>query len=131
MPAIAVNAQMAIHILLLACTAGAIIAEIVSIAVPEKVQEMVDRQSDELIPRGFYRLLFILSALYMAAIILMFIAGEERFRIYAFILICLSVAGWVLRGVMFRYRVLQIAESIVCLVILIDTARTIIRIYLS
>ena len=78
----------------------------------------------------FYRFVFMLSGLYLGAIVLMLFSGVERFKLYALLLIALSFAAWLLRSLLLRMRVMQVAESTICLILLLDVARSLIRQYL-
>jgi hypothetical protein len=57
----------------------------------------------------------------------MFASGIDRFRLYAVTLMIMSASAWFLRKFLMRNRAVQVAESTLCLIMLVDIARTIIK----
>lgn len=120
-----------ILIALLVCAAGGVIAELFTLAVPEKILGVAERDPQEVVGDRLFRLVFILSGLYLCAIVLMFVSGIEMFRLHATILVIMSLAAWLFRRILLRIRALQVAESTVCLIVLLDTMRSILRVFHS
>jgi hypothetical protein len=112
---------------LLACLAAGVISEILTIAAPGKILEIVDLQPEEILQSRFYKYMFMLSAFYLIGIVLMFFAGDAIFRIYALLLLCNSVVVWVFKGWLRKFNLLFIAESTLCLILLLDACRVIVR----
>lgn len=113
--------------LLIFCSAAGIISELISIGWPEKVVGILQRDPHELIGDSFYRFLFVLSSFYLLAIVLMFLSDHRFFHAYAVILLLNSLFIWLFRKLIFRIRVVQIAESTLCLILLIDVIRTVVQ----
>ena len=111
---------------LLICACAGIISEIITISVPDRVIDITEKNPEELFEKKFYRFLFTLSGLYVLVIILLIFSGSAKFRIYAMVIMCISLFGWVFRSTLKKHTNLIIAESTVSLILLIDIVRTII-----
>ena len=83
--------------LLLFCAGAGIISEIITISVPERVLEITEKNPEELFDSKFYRFVFTLSGLYILVIILLLFSGNERFRLYAVVIMCISFSSWIFR----------------------------------
>ncbi|MFW6221013.1 MAG: hypothetical protein ACOC4C_00980 [Fibrobacterota bacterium] len=114
------------HLLIFCSTAG-VISELISIGWPEKIVGILQRDPEELIGDVFYRSVFILSSFYLLAIILLFFSEYRFFNTYAIILLLNSLFIWLFRRIVFRFRIIQIAESTLCLILLFDVIRTVIK----
>ena len=112
-------------LLLLLVSCAGIIAEIVTISAPEKIIGIIDKDPNELTNDRFYRVLIILSAVYMLVIILLFFSGNNRFRIYGTVMVVISLFGWIFRSSLKKHTSIIIAESTIGLILLIDIVRTI------
>jgi hypothetical protein len=111
---------------LLVCACAGIISEIITITIPEKIIDIVQKDPEELLHQRFYKFLLFLSGLYIGFVILLFFSGIDRFRYYGIIILVLSVSGWLLRAKLEKYTFLIIANSTVCLILLLDVVRGII-----
>lgn len=114
------------HILIIGSIAG-VISELITIGWPEKIVGLLQREPEELIGDIFYRSLFVLSSFYLLAIVLMFFSEYRYFHAYAIFLLFNSLFIWLFREVVFRVRIIQIAESTLCLILLIDVIRTVFK----
>lgn len=113
---------------LLVCACAGVVAEVIAVVVPDKVLSILDRTaSEDLKPGPFLYLLGILSGFYLVAVVMLFVSGDRVFRIYGFVLLILSAAVWLLKRWVRRVRLLLLLDSIVCLIILIDVIRTVLR----
>lgn len=110
-------------ILLFGSCAGAL-SEIITIAVPEKIIAITQKEPEDLLNTKFYRFVFTLSGVYFITIILLFFSGINRFQVYALILLIISVTGWNLRRIKRGYMYLLLAESTICLILLLDIVRS-------
>jgi hypothetical protein len=113
------------EVFLLFCSGAGVISEIITIAMPNRIVGMLQRDPDEIIHNGFYRFMFLLSSFYLLAIFLMFFSGYGVFKIYGLILLLNSFFIWIARKLVLRYRVMQVAESTLCLILLLDVIRTV------
>lgn len=111
---------------LLLCACAGIISEIITITVPEKIVDITQQDPEELIQKKFYKFIFALSALYMLVVILLIFSGNNRFRLYAVVILCISIFGWLFRAKLKKHIYIIVAESTVCIIMLIDIVRTII-----
>lgn len=111
---------------LLLCSCAGIIAEIITISAPEKVIGIIDNDPADIARNRFYRALFILSAVYMLLVILLFFSGNYRFRIYGAVIVAISISGWVFRSSFKKHTFIVIAESTISLILLFDIIRTVI-----
>jgi hypothetical protein len=118
-------------VFLVMCATAGVISEIITIAVPEKIVGMLQRDPEEIIERGFYRFVFVLSAFYLLAIFLMFFSAFPAFRLYGVILLANSFIVWIARKWILRFRLLQVAESTICLILLLDVIRKVGRLILA
>ncbi len=116
---------------LLFCASAGVVSEIITIAVPEKIVGMLQRDPEEIVQQGFYRFVFVLSAFYLMAIILMFFSAFPVFRIYGVILLVNSLLIWIARKWILQYRFFQVAESTICLILLLDVVRKIGRLIID
>jgi hypothetical protein len=123
--------QHVFSLLFLVCCAAGVVSECISIAVPHRILAIAETDPAEVLGSPFYRVVLVLSALYLCAVVMMFVSGVDRFRVYGALLVCLSAAVWILRGVLLRNRLFMVAESTLCLVMLCDSIRTIFRGFLS
>lgn len=115
------------HILLLICLAAGVISEAITISIPERVLKIEDATPQEIFQDRFYKLIFILSGFYLVGILLMFFTEEHFFRLYAAILLLNSVIIWTVRKWLMRFRIFFIVESTVCLILLLDSCRVLIK----
>jgi hypothetical protein len=116
-------------ILLLVCTGASIIAEVMSILFPDYLIGLV-RENPALVRlHAFHYVLGILSLFYMVAIALLVFSSDRIFRIYGFVFIILSVTLtiYVRRRKALHYIVM--AESALCLIMLIDVFRAVVTCY--
>jgi hypothetical protein len=109
--------------ILLICACAGIISEIITITVPEKIIDIVQKDPEELLQQRFYKFLLFLSGLYIGFVILLFLSGIDRFRYYGIIILVLSLSGWLLRAKLEKYTFLIIVNSTVCLILLLDVVR--------
>jgi hypothetical protein len=114
------------NIVLFGCLAAGVILEVITVTAPARILKAQELDPEELLGNRFYKSVFILSAFYMIGIMLMFIADDRYLRIYATILLCSSIVVWFLKKWLARFQVIIIAESTVCLILLLDTLRKII-----
>ncbi len=112
---------------LLACALAGVVAEIITIAVPERILGIADKDPDTILQGGFYRMVFVLSGMYLAGVVLMLVSGPQRFRAHGVVLCLLSVGVWLARKYLLRWRALAVAESTVCLIVLLDVVRNVAR----
>jgi len=88
--------------------------------------EITEKNPEELINSKFYRFILTLSGLYILVIILLLFSGNDRFRIYAVVIMCISFSGWVFRSKLKKHTYILTAESTISLILLIDIVRIII-----
>lgn len=113
-------------LLILFCAGAGIISEIITISAPERVLEITEKNPEELFNSRFYRFLLTLSGLYILVIILLLFSGNDRFRLYAVVIMCISFSGWIFRSKLKKHTCIIIAESTVSLIMLIDIVRTVV-----
>ena len=111
---------------LLLCTCAGIIAELITIAVPEKIISITEKKPDELLQKRFYKFILTLSSFYMLVVLLLLFSGIKRFQVYALILFIISVSGWLFRAKLKKHDYLIVAESTICLILLIDIVRSVV-----
>lgn len=114
-------------ITILICACAGVISELITIALPEKIVKITEKEPDKLLKEKFYRLILILSFPYMLAIILLLFSGNERFRIYAVIILTISLFGWIFKTKLKHHLYIIMIESGICLILLIDVVRNIMR----
>ena len=112
--------------LLLFCAGAGIISEIITISAPERVLEITEKDPEELFNSKFFRFLFTLSVLYILVILLLLFSGNDRFRLYAVVIMCISFSSWIFRSKLKKHTYILVAESTVSLILLIDIVRTIV-----
>jgi hypothetical protein len=112
---------------LLLCAIAGVVSEVVTLGWPERVFGMLSQDPDELLRDRFHRFVFVLSAFYLLCVILLIFSGNERFRLYGIILVINAVVGWLFRHLLLRWRPLQVAGSTLCLILLIDVIRRLVR----
>ena len=112
--------------LILFCAGAGIISEIITISAPEKVLGIIEKDPEELFDSKFYRFIFTLSGLYILEIILLLFSGNERFRLYAVVIMCISFSSWIFRSKLKKHPYILVAESTVSLILLIDIVRTLV-----
>ncbi len=131
--------------ILLLCTSFAIIAEILGIVMIDKLLELMDFSSalsrahrdednEELlsspppIPDKLMRVFSVLSIFYLLDIFLLLFSNDRIFTIYGAILLAMSLLLWVLkRNLKKGMKAVALIESTICLIILIDVARTLVN----
>ena len=113
--------------MILVCASAGIISELITIAVPEKIISIIEKDPGPLLQKRFYRMLFTLSGLYILVVLLLFLSGNDRFRIYGLIILSLSTIGWLFRKKLKQHTYLLVAESTVSLIVLIDVVRRIVQ----
>lgn len=113
--------------IILVCACAGIISELITIAVPEKIISIVEKEPEELLKKRFYRMLFTLSGLYLLVVLLLFLSGNDRFQIYGLVILILSTIGWLFRKKLRQHMYLLVAESTVSLIVLIDVVRRIVQ----
>ena len=113
-------------LLILFCAGAGIISEIITISAPERVLEITEKDPEELFNSKFYRFLFTLSGLYILVIILLLFSGNDRFRLYAVVIMCISFSSWIFRSKLKKYTYILVAESTVSLILLVDIVRRIV-----
>lgn len=113
-------------LLILFCAGAGIISEIITISAPERVLEITEKNPEEMFESKFYRFLFTLSGLYILVIILLLFSGNDRFRLYAVVIMCISFSGWIFRSKLKKHTYILVAESTISLILLIDIVRTVI-----
>lgn len=113
-------------LLILFCAGAGIISEIITISAPERVLEITEKNPEELFKSRFYRFLLTLSGLYILVIILLLFSGNDRFRLYAVVIMCISFSGWIFRSKLKKHTYILVAESTISLILLIDIVRTVI-----
>lgn len=114
-------------VVLLICTCAGVLAELITITDPAGVLRVAQSTAEDTSLSTFQRVLLALSLFYMVAIVLMVFSGSNRLGIYAGIIVCMSLAGWLLRPFLAKHLFLLVAESTVSLILLLDTARSIVR----
>jgi hypothetical protein len=112
--------------LLLFCSCAGIIAELITIAVPEKIISITEKNPEELLQKRFYKIIFTLSSFYMVVVLLLLFSGIQRFQIYALIIFIISFSGWLFRAKLKKHDYLVVAESTICLILLIDIVRSVV-----
>ncbi len=113
--------------LLLVCVCAGILSELITIAIPYKILGITEQEPEKLLKKRLYKVLFTLSGLYILSIVLLLFSGYERFRIYAFVILVLSLNGWVFRGTLKKHTYIVVIESTINLILLIDVVRTVIK----
>ncbi len=113
--------------LLLVCACAGILSELITIAIPYTILGITEEEPEKLLNKRFYKVLFTLSGLYILSVLLLLFSGNERFRIYAFVILVLSMSGWIFRRTLKKYTILLVVESTVSLVLLIDVVRTLVK----
>lgn len=113
-------------LLILFCAGAGIISEIITISAPGRVLEITEKNPEEMFESKFYRFLFTLSGLYILVIILLLFSGNDRFRLYAVVIMCISFSGWIFRSKLKKHTYILVAESTISLILLIDIVRTVI-----
>ena len=112
-------------ILLVICSCVAIASEVVAILFINRIIVHMDQaQNDTLKPGPFLIMLGVLSAVYILDVVLLLFSGDPVFRLYGWVLILLSGLVWTFRQFFKRLKAVMIAESTICLVLLIDVVRT-------
>lgn len=115
-------------LLILVATVAAVIAETVTLLFPDSLLQLIEKDPGEQFELTlFQKVSGILSVAYMADIALLLFSGDSQFRLYAMVLVGLSLVIWIVRKRVPYFRYVLIAESTVCLVLLLDTARTAVR----
>ncbi len=112
---------------ILICTLAAIIAELTTLLFPGAVLSLMDHDAEEMVGDWRFRLLGWLSLVYLIDIGLLLFSGDAIFQAYAGILVGLAVVLWLAHRWGRSMRYLLMAESAVCLTLLIDVARTILK----
>jgi hypothetical protein len=112
---------------LLGCLLAGVISEVVTIATPQKILKIEELEPEDILKSRFYKYMFMLSAFYLIGIVLMFFAGDSIFRIYAAILLCNSIVVWICKGWLRKFNLFFVAESTLCLILLLDACRVIVR----
>lgn len=113
--------------ILLVCTLGAIVAEVLTLLFPDRLLGMLDKDPDSIEMTPFRKLLAFLSAIYVLDIIFLLFSPDRIFTIYALVLLALSFILWLLRAQIRKWRLLMSLESAICLTLLLDVARTLIK----
>jgi hypothetical protein len=116
---------------LLFCTCAGIIAELITIAVPGKIISITEKNPEELLQKSFYKLIFLLSTFYMAVVLLLLFSGIRRFQVYGLVIFVISLSGWLFRAKLKKHDYLIVVESTICLILLLDIARSVINNFLS
>lgn len=112
--------------ILLVCAIAGVLSELITIAVPEKIITIPEQKPEELLKRKFYRIIFILSGLYMLVVVLLIFSGINRFQLYALIIFIMSVFGWIFKETLKKNEYVIVGESTICLILLLDVIRSII-----
>ncbi len=112
-----------IILMLLPCVLAGIIAEIITIAMPEKVMVLVKDNPEELMHKPFYKRLLLLSGIYLFAIVLLLFFGIPRFKLYGFLLLSFSLCSWLNRPFLEKWPVVIIVQSTINLTLLVDVER--------
>jgi len=115
--------------LLFAGTLFSLISEIITVLFPDSLVQLVTEKPDTITFTGVHKLLAVLSIVYMINVGLLLFSSDPVFRVYAFVLIFLSMSVWVLKKFVNYFKYIMIAESTLCIVILIDILRTILTMY--
>lgn len=116
--------------LLLCCSTASIIAEVIALIMPDKILKIIERSPEEMQENKTMVLMGILSALYILNIIFLITASDKVFKLYGIILVSLSVSVWIIRKWLKHFKPVMIAESTLCLIVLIDVVRTTVARYL-
>ncbi|MBD3347346.1 MAG: hypothetical protein GF401_20000 [Chitinivibrionales bacterium] len=117
-------------VFLLCCSVAAAAAEIIGLLMPDRILSLVDQDPEKVQESKFPLAMGILSLFYIADILLLILADDKVFKMYGFILIALSLTVWLFRSRLKNLRFLMIVESTLCLIILIDVIRTVVRNFL-
>lgn len=113
--------------LLLVCACAGIMSELITIAIPYKILGITEQEPEELLKKRLYKVLFALSGLYILSVFLLLFSGHERFCIYAFVILVLSMGGWVFRKTLKNHTYIIVVESTISLILLIDVVRTVVK----
>jgi hypothetical protein len=117
-------------ILLLVCTAISIVAEIISLIFPDKLLDLIEKKPEEITFTPLLMTLSIMSLFYVVEIGMLLFSGDKIFRLYGLAFVILSGVLILLRKRLPALRYVIMLESAICLVILLDVGRTIIKCYL-
>ena len=113
---------------LLVCAGAGVVAEIIALLMPDRILEyMQPEPAEKMVPGPFLYVLGILSIMYIGAVVAMFASGDPIFRWYALALLAMSTVTWLLRKRFARWRALMVVDSVICLIVLIDVIRTVVR----
>ncbi len=113
------------YVLLITSIAG-IIAEITAMVFAEKLTAFVNKPEENMLPDKLVSFLGVLSLLYIIGVVVLLFSSDPVFRMYGGFLIILGMAGWLLRRLVGRTRILIMIDGTICLVILIDVLRTVV-----
>jgi hypothetical protein len=115
------------HVLLLLCLAAGVVSELIAITVPDRVLQIEEAEPQQMLQSRFYKVIFGLSGFYLTGIILMFFTAEHFFRLYATILLLNSLVIWIVRRWLMRFRLVFVLEATLCLILLLDSCRVLIK----
>jgi len=115
------------HTILFIGVCASICAEVFALMVPGKIIGLMEKPPEEIARSRFVMLLVALSMIYIVTTGMLLFSGDRVFTLYAAVLFMLSSSLWLLRRWIRHLRVLMTVDSTVCLIILIDVARTLLR----
>ncbi len=111
---------------LFSCATIGCIGEILVIIMPNRAIELLDHAQTESAPIPTSTMfLGVLSIFSVATTILLFLSGDPVFRIYGITLLALPLVVWLLKQKIKSIKYLIVGESTLCLIMLLDTIRTI------
>jgi hypothetical protein len=108
---------------LFVCASAGIVCEVITIVAPDKIIALLHQDPDVALKSKFYRIVFIFSGFYILGTVFLLFSGVPAFVLYGLIILCLSIAGWLLKARLQDFVYLVVAESTVNLIILIDIVR--------
>lgn len=114
-------------IAIIICSLCGIATELHTIIFPGVVTDLLRRKEPVDTTPGMI-VLSILSLLYLIDMFLLAFSGDSIFILYAAILGLLSILMLAFQSFFARFKVLMMVESTICLIILLDVVRSILRI---
>lgn len=114
-------------ILLFICACAGIVCEIITLIAPHRIMAIMHDDPEKIMKNRFYLFIFLLSGPYLLIFVLLLVSGVKRFIIYGIFILCLSILGLLFKSRLKDHIYLVVAESTVCLIILLDIIRNILK----
>jgi hypothetical protein len=117
--------------ILLITTVLSITAELITVLFPQKMVDIIETgqegENGEVYNSLFVKLLGAISVFYVITIGLLVFSPDPVFRVYGLLLVAMSAGMLLLRKQLVRSKYIVMTESAICLIVLLDVARTIIE----